>query len=64
MMEPSKHREAKQAENIRDLRSIINDQSEDNDISLSKLRVNVRRQNSSKEEVYLGKFKENTDPYL
>ena len=56
MMEPSEHRERDVMDNMSDLRLI--DQTQDDVVSLSRLRVNVRRQDSSMaKEVYLGKFR-------
>ena len=55
MMEPSEHKETTaMEENFSDLR-VHNKSDEDND-GLSRLRVNVRRQDTSMEEVYLGLF--------
>ena len=39
-------------DNFNDLR--VSDQTDEDDVGLSRLRVNVRRQDSSMEEVYLG----------
>ena len=41
-------------DNISDLS--VSDKSDEEDVSLSRLRVNVRRQDSSMAEVYLGMF--------
>ena len=56
MMEPSEHKEkTKMEENFSDLR--VRDQTEDDDVGLSRLRVNVRRPDSSiAVDVSLGKF--------
>ena len=55
MMEPSEHKEKTKVEdNFSDLR--VSHKSEE-DVGLSRIRVNVRRQDSSiAEGVYLGKF--------
>ena len=61
-MEPSEYQEKiKMEDNFSALR--VSDKSEDDDIGLSGLRVNVRRQDSSMEEVYLGMF-ENAKRYM
>ena len=55
MMEPSKHKErTTMEENFSDLR--VSDKSDEDDVGLSRFRVNVRRQDTSIEEVYLGMF--------
>ena len=55
-MEPSEHKErTAMEENFSDLRS--SHKSEEDDVGLSRFRVNVRRQDTSIEEVYLGMFK-------
>ena len=55
MMEPSEHKEKTKVEdNFSDLR--VSHKSKENDVGLSRFRVNVRRQDSSMEEVYLGMF--------
>ena len=41
-------------DNFGDLR--VSDQSEEDDVSLSKIKVKVRRQDATMEEVFLGKF--------
>ena len=55
MMEPSEYKERDDGvgDSLSDLR--VREKSDD-DVGLSRLKVNVRRQDSSKEEVYLGKF--------
>ena len=53
MMEPSKYKERNAMEdNFGGLR--VSDQSEVDDVGLSRLKVNVRRQDSSMAEVVLG----------
>ena len=53
MMEPSEHKEKTKVEdNFSELR--VSHKSKENDVGLSRFRVNVRRQDSSMEEVYLG----------
>ena len=57
MMEPSEYKERDDGvgDTLSDLR--VREKSDDeDDVGLSRLKVNVRRQDSSKEEVYLGKF--------
>lgn len=55
LLEPSEDKKASVMENdFSDLR--VSDHSKDVDVILSRLRVSVRRQDSSKVEVYLGKF--------
>ena len=62
MMEPSKYKEIISMEdNFGGLR--VSDQSEADDVSLSGLRVNVRRQDSSMAEVLLG-MNENEKKYV
>ena len=62
MMEPSKYKDKNTMEdNFGGLR--VSDQSEANDVSLSGLRVNVRRQDSSMADVFLGLF-ENEKKYV
>ena len=54
MMEPSEHKEkTRMEENFSDLR--VSDQTDEDD-GLSRFRVNVRRQDTSMEEVFLGMF--------
>ena len=54
MMEPSEHKEKTKVEdNFSDLR--VSDNKEE-DVGLSRFRVNVRRQDTSMEEVFLGMF--------
>ena len=61
-MEPSKYKDKNAMEdNFGGLR--VSHQSEVDDVSLSGLRVNVRRQDSSMAEVYLGMF-ENEKKYV
>ncbi len=67
-MEPSENNEINAEEdNISDLR-VVSDQLEEDDGLLSKLRFNVRRQDSTKmtkaEEVYLGKFGNTKGKYV
>ena len=55
MMEPSEHQEkTAMEENFSDLR--VSHKSEENDVGLSRFRVNVRRQDTSMDEVFLGMF--------
>ena len=55
MMEPSEHKEKNaMEENFSDLR--VSHKSEKDDVGLSRFRVNVRRQDTSMEEVFLGMF--------
>ena len=61
-MEPSKYKDKNAMEdNFGGLR--VSHQSEADDVSLSGLRVNVRRQDSSMAEVFLGLF-ENEKKYV
>ena len=54
MMEPAEHKERNVIkDNFGDLK--VMDQSEEDDIGLSRLKVIVRRQDSSIETVYIGK---------
>lgn len=56
MMEPTKYKERTKIEdNFNDPRVIY--QKEEDDIGFSRLRVIVRRQDCSMEEVYLGMFR-------
>ena len=56
-MEPSEYKERDDGvgDTLSDLR-VREKSDDDDDVRLSRLKVNVRRQDSSKEEVYLGKF--------